>query len=60
MSAPVRYDALYALKLESKILDMVREASREAGCKPQQWVRSAVAMALTMQGYDTTDKPGGK
>jgi hypothetical protein len=54
---PVRYTSLFALKMDPAVLDLVHEASREAGIKPSQFVRSAIALALQMAGHDTT---GGK
>jgi hypothetical protein len=60
MTAPVRYDAMIAYRDQPAIVALVHKASREAGVKPSQFVRSAVAMALTMQGFDTSAIAGGK
>ena len=58
---PVRYDCAIAFRAQPEIVAMVHEAAREAGVKPSQFIRSAISMALTISGFDTTqiaDKDG--
>jgi hypothetical protein len=52
----VRYSAMIAYRDQRAIVRLVHKASREAGIKPSQFVRSAVAMALQMSGYDINAK----
>ena len=53
---PVKYGSLIVLRDRPEVIRLVRKASREAGIKQSQFVRSAVAMALQMAGHDVAAK----
>jgi hypothetical protein len=56
----VRYNDLIAVRAQPEVIALVHEAAKQLGIKPSQWIRSAIAMGLAVQGYDTSkipDKP---
>ena len=57
MTKPIRFDKMIAYRDAPAVIKLVHRAAREAGIKPSQFIRSAVALSLTMSGFDTRAIP---